>query len=254
MLSKNKIKYLCSLEQKKNRSKEQKIVLDGLRLIHEALIHNIDIEYIWIDSAIDKNSLSQNLIARIEQACIPFSYENSNDIRKIANTKNSQGFLALVSIQNLYNENLNNFDNRIVILDQISDPGNLGTIIRTCAWFGIKSILLNENSADVFNYKCIRSSMGGHFLLKNVAYISNEDINEFIEKKQIVALAADLNGEQINEIEIPSDWAIIFGSEAHGLTNRINCNKKITINNYDKMESLNVAVAAGIILNKLVIQ
>ena len=254
MLSKNKIKYLCSLEQKKNRSKEQKIVLDGLRLIHEALIHNIDIEYIWIDSAIDKNSLSQNLIARIEQACIPFSYENSNDIRKIANTKNSQGFLALVSIQNLYNENLNNFDNRIVILDQISDPGNLGTIIRTCAWFGIKSILLNENSADVFNYKCIRSSMGGHFLLKNVAYISNEDINEFIEKKQIVALAADLNGEQINEIEIPSDWAIIFGSEAHGLTNRINCHKKITINNYDKMESLNVAVAAGIILNKLVIQ
>ena len=254
MLSINKIKYLRSLEQKKNRVKEKKIVLDGFRLIHEALIQNINIEYIWADSDIDNNPAYESFIDKIKQADIPFSYENSNDIRKVANTKNSQGFIALVSIDNLYNDRLDNFDNRIVILDQISDPGNLGTIIRTCAWFGIKSILLNENSADVFNYKCIRSSMGGHFLLKNVACISNEAINEFIEKKQIVVFGADLDGDQINQIKVPSEWAVIFGSEAHGLTDEIDYHQKITIKNYGKMESLNVSVAAGIILNKLVIQ
>ena len=252
MLSLNKLKYLRSLELKKNRSKEKKIVLDGYRLINEALSHNINIEHVWIENSNEDNLSYQDLVKKIKDNKISFSYENKKDIKKICNTKHSQGILALASIDGLYNDNLNNFDNRIVILDQISDPGNLGTIIRTCAWFGIKSILMTENSSDIFNYKCIRSSMGGHFLIKNLTYLSYEAINNFLTSRDIQVLGADLTGTKINEVKGLSNWALVLGSEAHGLTGKIKNDIKVTIENYGQMESLNVSVATGILLNNLV--
>lgn len=252
MLSQNKIKYLRSLGLKKNRIKEKKIILDGKRLIDEAINHNVKIEYIWINESLGAKEKDDLFINKIKNNKIDFSYEKEKDIKKISNTKNSQGIIGLMSINNFYNEDLKNFGDRIIILDQISDPGNLGTILRTCAWFGIQSIVLSENSADIFNDKCIRSSVGGHFFLKNLTYLTYDEINNFISSNHFLTLCADLNGEEIKIKNIQQNWALILGSEAHGVSNEIKFDKKITIAKKGKMESLNVSVATGIILNELI--
>ena len=252
MLSQNRIKFLRSLELKKNRIKERKIVLDGRRLINEAINHNTDIEHIWIDESLKVNESDiDTLIKKIKSKGMDFSFESRKDIDRISNTVNSQGIIALMSIDGFYNDSLKDFDERIVILDRISDPGNLGTIIRTCAWFGVKSIILSENSADVFNYKCVRSSVGGHFLIRNLAYFSYDSINEFLSSKNMEVLSAGLDGDVMSEIRLPSKWGLILGSEAHGVTGNVKANRKVTIANEGKMESLNVSVAAGILLNEL---
>ncbi len=251
MLSLNKIKYLRSLERKKNRTKENKIVLDGRRLIDEAINNNVNIEYIWISNLLEINENKDELINKIKKNKIKFSYEKEKNINKVSNTKNSQGIIALISIVDFYNKELDKFDKKIIILDQISDPGNLGTIIRTCAWFGINSIILTENSADIFNSKCVRSSVGSHFFIKHCTYLSYNTINNFLSKNAILTFCADLNGNTINNKDVKNKWALLLGSEAHGLSGKINYDKKITIQKKGSIESLNVSVAAGILLNEL---
>ena len=249
MISQNKIKYLKSLEQKKFRTKEKKIVLDGLRLIDEAINQKMIIDCIWIT---ENKNLSKNFLKKIEANKIQYSYEKEKELHKVSNTKNSQGILALISIDNIYNSDLYKFDNKIIILDQISDPGNLGTIIRTCAWFGINSIILTKNSADLFNYKCIRSAVGGHFHMKNIIYLSYDKINDYLKQNNFLVLCTDTYGEELNQINLNQKWALILGSEAHGINNSLNFDSRITIKGNSSMESLNVSIACGILLNQLI--
>ena len=254
MLSQNQMKYLRSLERKKNRLIENKILLDGRRLIDEAINHQVKVEHIWISKLLEVNANKDKLINKIEKHRINFSFEKDKDINKISNTKNSQGIIALISTDSLYNKKLEKYDKKIVILDQISDPGNLGTIIRTCAWFGINSIILTENSADIFNDKCIRSAVGGHFYIDNFKYLSVNEIVSFLKINNYNILCADLQGQSINKIKPLKKWALILGSEAHGVDKNLKIGKKITITQIGNIESLNVSVACGIILNKLTYQ
>ena len=249
MISQNQIKYLKSLEQKKFRIKEKHIVLDGHRLIDEAINQKTIIEHIWIS---EKKSTDKKFIKKIESNKIQYSYEKEKELNKISNTKNSQGILALISIENIYNSDLNKFQDKIVILDQISDPGNLGTIIRTCAWFGVNSIILCENSADLFNNKCVRSAVGGHFHMKNIIYLPYHKINDFLKKSNLMVLHAAMDGKQISQLNINQKWALILGSEAHGINKDLNVGTEITINGNSNMESLNVSIACGILLNGLI--
>jgi len=248
MISQNQIKFLRSLEQKKIRMIEKKIILDGKRIINEAINQQIDIQHIWIS----EDSSNKEFIEKIKLKGINFSHEKDKDIKKISNTLNTQGVLALISIDKLHNSNLNKINNQIVILDQISDPGNLGTIIRTCAWFGIDSIILTTNSVDVYNYKCIRSAVGGHFYMKNIAYLTCDKINNFLSKNNYFTLSADKDGEKIDKININKKWALILGSEAHGIDKKLNFDSKIRVEGKNKIESLNVSIAGAILLNKLI--
>ena len=249
ILSQPKIKYLRSLEIKKNRVRENKIILDGKRLIDEAINQEVTIEHIWVSEAQKDKT---NFLNKIISKNINHSFEKEKTIKKISNTKNSQGVIALVSTEKIYNYNLHKFDNQIAILDQISDPGNLGTIIRTCAWFGINSIILTDNSVDIFNSKCIRSSMGGHFYIRNLNYLSYDEINRFLEKSSYKVYCADMNGPSLNKIKVGKKWALVLGSEAHGVNNKLNYTSKICIPQIGKIESLNASVAFGILLNNLI--
>ena len=93
--------------------------------------------------------------------------------------------------------------------------------------------------------------MGGHFFIKDLAYLSYEEVNNFLKKNNIKTFSAQLNGEELLSKDIDSKWALLLGSEAHGLSGNINFNKKITIDKKGKIESLNISVAAGIIINEL---
>ena len=251
MLSNNKIKYLRSLDKKKFRLIENKIILDGLRLIKEGLNQKINFESIWINEAIENTSTIIDLTKILKQKNISYFFESEKNIQAVSNTKNSQGVIGLIFTDKLYNEDLNMFKDNIVVLDQISDPGNLGTIIRTCAWFGIDSILLTKNSGDIFNSKCVRSAVGGHFYIKNSKYVSPSEILSYLKENDYEIYCADLDGDSINNIKTKKKWALVLGSEAHGLDKEFQSELKITIPNYGKIESLNVSIASGIILNQL---
>jgi len=253
MLSINKKKYLKSLSNKKNRLIDNKILIEGLRIIEEAIKSKSSFEHIWFSNKHDKESDKIiSLIKQIEKNNITYSFEKEKDIQSISNTKNSQGILGLIDVSNFFNKELNNFSDKVIILDQISDPGNLGTIIRTCAWFGITSIILTSASANIFNPKCLRSGMGGHFYINDCIYLSDDEIINFINAKKYKLYCATTTGESIYNIKIESRWALVLGSEAHGINKKLLFGETISIPKHGNIESLNVSIASGIIINQLI--
>ena len=139
-----------------------------------------------------------------------------------------------------------------MVLDGISDPGNLGTIFRNCIWFGIKAIILTENSIDPFNLKCMRSGMGSHFYFNNIVKENSKNIIQHLIKNNYHIIVADLDGMNITNVSTKNKWALILGSEAHGISKNYEKFQKVTINKIGEIESLNASVASGILLNELI--
>ena len=249
MLSINKIKYLKSLSIKKFREAEQKVLLEGYRIISESIKSSLRFEHIWINENLKLNKDIKILLDIIKEQNISFNFESEKKIKSISNTKNTQGVLALVNIKDFYNNQI--ITDKVVILDQISDPGNLGTIIRTCVWFNIKTLILTENSVDVFNSKCLRSGMGGHFYLNNCMYLSNNEIVKFLKSNNYFIYCADSNGEPFIKEKNLEKWALIIGSESHGINKELKIGKVVSVPGNGEIESLNVSVATGILLNNL---
>ena len=142
------------------------------------------------------------------------------------------------------------FSKNIIALEEINDPGNLGTIIRLCDWFGIRDIICSENSVDCFNPKSIQASMGSISRV-NVTYQSFDDL---YANKKYNLIAADIVGEKINDYNFKKNQIIFFGSESNGFSNNLSqkITDKITIPRYNKnIDSLNVANSVAIVLSEL---
>ena len=246
MISKNQIKFLSSLSLKKNRAKYQKIILEGHRLINESILAGINIEYFCVTKSYKDNS-NKCLFDKYPV------YEISEiDLKKVADTKSSQGIIALADINKYQDMAYDNSEkDNLVILDGIQDPGNMGTIFRTCVWFGIKTIILTSNCSDPFNAKCLRSGVGSHFYFKKIITDEVSSVCKYLIDKQYEILIADLDGKNICNYENQSKWALVLGSEAHGISDNFKNYNKITIPKIGNMESLNVSVSSGIILNQL---
>ncbi len=248
MIGQNTIKFIKSLNLKKNRQLNKKVILEGYRLIVESIKADTEIDYIVI------NENFQNELLNIKE----FENQNiksasKNNFKKISNTTNSQGIIAIADVKKYFNQSLENIKNEnIIILDGIQDPGNLGTIFRTCVWYGIKSIILTSNTIDPFNLKCIRSGMGAHFYLSNIVQDNHINVLKFLKNNYKSIYIADMKGNNLEKIKSNTNWALILGSEAHGVNDDFKQFKPITINKIGQLESLNVSVAAGIIINKLI--
>ena len=250
MISKNKIKLLTSLKIKKYREKNKLTVLEGFRLLDQAINFNADIKCVWLSNeALDLNT---SFIKSLKSKGINYDTIHNKDLKVISDTQNSQGIIAEVDISKYINPLPKKLNNDVVILDNISDPGNLGTILRTCAWYGIKSIILTNHTADPFNFKCIRSGMGSHFYFNEILHDSTSAIVKFLKTNKYDILCADLKGTELSKIKLKYKWAMIFGSEAHGISPDFDKFNKLTIDGKKSMESLNVSVASGIILNHLI--
>ena len=246
MISKNQIKYLSSLSVKKNSQKHQKVLLEGYRLIEESIKAGADIEHIYITEN-SKNKISTKVLESIDYDII-----SEIDLKKISDTKNSQGIIAIANVKKYYLNTLDQLNKKsVVILDGIHDPGNLGTIFRTCVWFGIKSIILTSSSIDPFNLKCMRSGVGAHFYLDNIISENENEIVHYLNNKNYNMIAADLKGDKIDTIDTTNKWALVLGSEAHGLSSLFEKFQKVTIARKGNLESLNVSIACGIIVNQL---
>jgi TrmH family RNA methyltransferase len=172
-------------------------------------------------------------------------------LKQISGEEHSQGIIALVhQREGTFNANLIQSANLIIACDRVSDPGNLGTIIRNCDWFGVDMILLNQGCVSIYNEKVVRSTAGSIFHLNIFEDTNFCEMFLNLKSNSFKILAAALEGESINSEKVTNKSVILLGSEAHGIDPQLlkQANKVLSIPRYGKAESLNVGVACGIFL------
>ena len=253
MLSSAHIKQLKSLHKKKFRRQENKFLLEGYRLVSQALSANTEIEEIWITKKSLESLKSMNLIKQIEKKNIIWNIAPNKIIRQISDSLNDQGIIALAPIPIYKKYKIP--PKQSIYLDGISDPGNMGTLLRTAAWFGIKSVFFSSNCVDPFNSKVVRSAMGAHFYFSNFEADDEMRILHDFAKAGFEILGSDMNGNSIHTLDISDakGWILVLGNEAHGIGDhaRSFITSTVSIPGTKDMESLNVSVAGGILLHEI---
>ena len=248
MLSKNELKYYSSLLTKKFRIKENKFIVEGKKIVQEGIQSKYLCEVIIATNDFAKNERSY--LGSIKKN-IRIEIVKNSDFQKLKDTVSSQGIVAVFNRITDVKQNIQKIDDGILIcLDNISDPGNLGTILRNCDWFGFQNVLLTKNCAELFNPKTIRASMGSVFHLKILGNINQSDIKS-LKNKGYKIFCSDLAGEDLYSVRLTKNSVLVFSNEANGPSQEIFelADKKITIPSYGKAESLNVASASAIILS-----
>ena len=170
MISKEKIKYFNSLKIKKNRLTEKKIIVEGERLIYEMLKAKIHFESILISNNNSMSQMNIDIISNANEKNMQIEKIDEKIIKKLSSTIYNQ---SIIGICNFPKYKKINYSKNILALDHISDPGNMGTLLRTAEWFGINNIILSSNCVDLFNAKVIRSGMGAHFYLKSICSLNS---------------------------------------------------------------------------------
>jgi TrmH family RNA methyltransferase len=235
VLSANKIKFIKSLQLKKNRIESGLFVIEGEKIVSEALSDIPQfIECIYHTYECDLNFRS----ASCEQI-------SDKELSRISGLKSPNKCLALIQID--FNPKVS-FENKgILVLDGIQDPGNLGTLIRTADWFGIREIVCSEDTADMLNPKVIQSTMGSLFHI-NISY---KNLNDFFSKTSRNIYGAVLDGIPIQQVTFDEDSIIVIGNESKGISNEVKAHltHPITIQKFGLAESLNAGIAAGIVLS-----
>lgn len=245
MISKSTIKLINSLTQKKGRLKENFFLVEGDKNVAEVLKSAYSVENLFATNAF----ISEN-----EQICRKAKFifaTDKTEIKKASLLKNPQNSLAICILPN-QKETPNVLPKNLTIyLDGIQDPGNLGTIIRICDWFGIEQLLCSSDTVDLYNPKVIQASMGS-FTRVNVLQISFDTLFEIANNNIIPVYGAFLNGENVYTQQFPEQAILILGNEGNGIRKEIEnkIDKKISIpsfsKNREKAESLNVSVATAI--------
>ena len=243
MLSKTKLKYIQSLSQKKFRLQEGLFIAEGPKLVNDLLeMKNAAIQEIFaLKEWIEDNRKVADSITVVEI--------NAIELEKISQLATPNQVLA-VAKQFAIDENSEVKSKITLALDNIQDPGNMGTIIRIADWYGIDQIICNNQSADMYNPKVIQSTMGS---IARVKVFYTELSSWLAKQKNIPIYGAMLDGEDVTAIPKIKEGIIVIGNESKGISDDVLklINKKITIPQKGKAESLNAAVATGIILSHL---
>ena len=243
MLSKSQISFIKSLHQKKYRKESGIFIIEGIKSITEFISSNYTIHSIYYTDELA--SLLPKNITNIKLFEV-----NSVELEKISTLQAPQGILALIYIPEQQKLDLKSLKNCFsLVLDNVQDPGNLGTIIRTADWFGIKNIICSENTVEAYNPKTVQSTMGS-LCRVNLCYTN---LNKFLNEIDLPIFGALLEGNNIYNTDWGSEGLILLGNEGHGISDEL-INKitaPITIPRFGKAESLNVAVSAAIFCNEL---
>ncbi len=241
MISRNQVKLIRSLQQKKFREEHGLFIVEGLRSIQEALRANASIESIfWTEAFSEKNSNHMNTISAVQNESVLMA-----EMKQLSPSTTPPGVLAVCKIPIFDSPDMNR---NFIYLDHISDPGNMGTILRTALWFGIHNIVLSEACIDPFNPKVVRGAMGAHF---HISWIGTMPLCAFTD---YTVLGADYRGNSILAVKkIPDKWVLVMGSEAHGISSDVHdeLDQLIAVPKVGTGESLNVGVSMGILLHSL---
>lgn len=238
------------LLKSKYRNKEKKYIAEGLRTIELALEYGAKIEYVFIDRQFSKNS---QIIERLEKNTKVFVLDDVL-FKQITTTENSQGIIAIIEKNEIRIDDFNSEKHkRIVVLDRIQDPGNLGTIIRTADALGYNLIVLTKGCVDLYNPKVVRSAMGSMFYM-DIACCEQEKALEILRNNNIQIISSYLETKNnFEDMKYSSKTAIVVGNEANGINEYWieNSDLLIKIPMFGKAESLNVAISTALLMNKI---
>nr|WP_315171086.1 RNA methyltransferase [uncultured Flavobacterium sp.] len=237
MVSKNQIKLISSLHQKKYRIAHQLFIAEGVKGIHELLSSNFELEHLYV-TVDDFRTIPLTQKTVISDA----------DLKKISALATPNTCLAVFKIPKeraILNKGL------VVALDTIRDPGNMGTILRLCDWFGIKQVICSKETVDLYNPKVVQATMGS-IARVNVNYLYLKD---YLKETQMPVFGTFMEGDVLYNADLPAEGIIILGNEANGISPEIEAlvTQKITIPRFGDLqqtESLNVATATAIVLSE----
>lgn len=235
MVSKSQTKLITSLQQKKYRDQTGLFIAEGPKIISELLAEGMKLHSLFTTDPLQSDSDTHFTVSEKE-------------LQKISGLKNANHSLALFEIP----EPQKTVDSGLIIaLDAVRDPGNLGTIIRLCDWFGVSSLLCSEDTVDCYNPKVVQATMGSLARVQ-IAYIS---LPEYLKNTKLPIYGAFMDGGNIYSEELSADAILVMGNEAHGISEEIASlvKSKIAIPRFGKIqktESLNVATATAIILSE----
>ena len=239
-LNNQKVKDACKLKTSKGRNEKRLFLVEGFHILEMALNAGVV-------KAIFTNKIIENIDENITQYLV-----DDFILNKISYMPSNQGVIGICSMQK--NEIFN--DNLIVFLDNVSDPGNMGTILRTCLAFGVKNVLISKGSVSIFNDKVIMSSQGAIFNL-NIKEVTYEEVKNM--KQEYTIISSTLNDKSISfndlKIEENKKYIVVFGNESRGISeDTVSMSDIFTKIPMNTIDSLNVGVAAGIIIYYLAIQ
>jgi RNA methyltransferase, TrmH family len=237
MLSKNQIKLITSLQQKKQRFANQMFFAEGIKVIQELLESNFELVHLYTTQN-DFEQVSNDKKVLFDEG----------DLKKISALSTPNTCLAVFKIPT---ENKIIESGLIIALDSIRDPGNLGTILRLCDWFGIGQLICSKETVDIYNPKVVQATMGS-IARVNVNYI---DLEAFVNQTKLAVFGTFMDGNNIYKTELPQEGIIIMGNEANGISPELEklIKNRLTIPRFgtiQKTESLNVATASAIILSE----
>ena len=245
MVSKSEIKFLHSLNLLKCRNKQNLFKVEGWRSIKEFLSSDYKLVNLFVSNDFLKKS---NILDSF-----PYKVVNQSILNKISSLKSPSQSLAIFE-KKTSSYNLLSLKKKLVIaLEDISNPGNLGSIIRTADWFGIKHIFCSHNSVDLYNPKVIQSTMGSLSRV-NVVYLDLSKLIDNLKKEKFKLFAADLNGSNFYNQKI-NNGIIFFGNESAGLSKKLSSkiiNKIKVPSKNSQCDSLNLSVSFGIIVSEIV--
>jgi TrmH family RNA methyltransferase len=236
MVTKHQIKLIKSLSQKKYRQQLGLFTVEGIKGITEFLNSDFELETLYTTK-----SNFEAPIARVQHV-------SEVELKKISTLKNPNTALAVFRIPKQQQPSQKGL---IIALDDVRDPGNLGTIIRLCDWYGVKNLVCSTNTVDCYNSKVVQATMGS-LTRVNVSYLHLE---AFLDSNASQIFGTFMDGENIYTTDLPNEGVVILGNEANGISKAIKAkvNRQLTIpqfGNSNTTESLNVANATAIVLSE----
>jgi TrmH family RNA methyltransferase len=237
MVSKNQIKLITGLQQKKYRKQHKLFFAEGIKVVQELLNSNFELDHLFTVEDVFKGLPKDK-----------FTLITEEELKKISALTTPNTCLAVFVIPE---EKPLQHRGLIMALDDVRDPGNLGTIIRLCDWFGITQLVCSEQCVDVYNPKVVMATMGS---LSRVNVVYN-NLQQFLRDTQLPVFGTYMEGENIYNLSLPQEGIIIMGNEANGIAAETESyvTNKISIPRFGDLkqtESLNVATAAAVILSE----
>ena len=237
MVSKNQIKLISSLQQKKQRIAHQLFIAEGIKGIQELLDASFELDHLYTTQN-DFEMVSNNQKTVVSDA----------DLKKISALATPNTCLAVFKMPK---EKKMEASGLILVLDSVRDPGNLGTIMRLCDWFGIQQLICSKETVDIYNPKVVQATMGS-IARVTVSYV---DLNDFLTTTSLPVFGTFMNGDNIYKTALPQEGIIVMGNEANGISPELEkiIKNRLTIPRFgtiQKTESLNVATATAIVLSE----
>lgn len=229
-MSQQRVKRVRSLGQKKFRKEQNAFIAEGFKVVEELLRSDwIVVELLVADEALLVNFPDAEIVS-------------AKEMEQMSQQRTPSGVLAVASIpERSWN---GHGQGRWLFLDRMNDPGNVGTLIRTAAWFGMDGVLLSEGSADLYNPKAVQSTMGALFHIPCYQDVHHATLSN----SGLPVLAADMQGEDVFSFSFPEHGILVVGSESHGVSKDIEIKNRLTVKGAGLAESLNASVAAGILM------